>query len=79
MPKVGDRVREYTNLSDPDHGVTHGRDGSWVVSEVQTFAGPDSALKLVVCVCSYQPIEDPWQSLQRGAPIDQKTLANVLG
>lgn len=77
LPEIGDRVRDYANLSDPDNGVTHGKDGDWVVAEVQTFDGADTPLRIVVCVCSYEPVDDQWQALKRSAPIDQKALAQV--
>ena len=77
LPQVGDRVREYTNLADPGHGVTHGKDGDWVVTEVQPFEGTNAPLRIVVCVCRYEPVDEPWQALKRGAPIDQAALAQV--
>ncbi len=77
MPVVGERVREYTNLADPGNGVTHGKDGDWVVAEVQQFNSPDTGTRIVVCVCSYQPIEAQWQELRRGAPITAESLAAV--
>lgn len=66
LPQVGDRVRDYENLADPGDGVTHGRDGDWVVTEVQEFSSPASPVKIVVCLCSYQPTEGPWEELRRG-------------
>jgi len=77
LPQVGDRARDYANLADPGNGVTHGKDGDWVVSEVQQFNSPDTDMKIVVCLCSYQPIEAQWQELRRGAPITAESLAGV--
>jgi hypothetical protein len=75
LPKVGDRVKDYENLSDPGNGVTHGKDGDWVVSEVQEFSSPASPIKILICLCSYQPIEPVWEELDRGVPIGQLSLA----
>ena len=66
LPAVGDRIRDYTNLSDPDNGITHGRDGSWVVSRVQHFSSFDTDERVVICYCQFQPIEAPWQPLEKG-------------
>jgi hypothetical protein len=44
---------------------------------VQQFNSPDTDMKLVICVCSYQPIEAQWQELRRGAPITAESLAGV--
>lgn len=77
LPQVGDRVRDYANLVDPGNGITHGKDGDWVVSEVQEFASPATDMKIVVCVCRYQPVEPQWQEIARGAPINEAMLAQV--
>lgn len=69
LPKVGDRVREYTNLEDPDNGVTHGRDGDWTVTRIHQFSSFDTDQRIMVCYCSYQPITPKWEKLQRGAPV----------
>ncbi|MEM6840492.1 MAG: hypothetical protein AAF609_27130 [Cyanobacteria bacterium P01_C01_bin.120] len=69
LPTVGDRVRDYTNLSDPGNGVTHGRDGDWFVSKVEQFSSPDTDLQIAVCLCEYQPIDAQWQAVNRGAPV----------
>ncbi len=42
IPQVGDRARDYANLADPGNGVTHGKDGDWIVAEVQQFTSPDT-------------------------------------
>jgi hypothetical protein len=71
LPQVGDRVREYANLSDPDNGVTHGRDGDWVISGVQQFSSFDTDARIVVCHCEYQPIEANWQKIKRGIAVSE--------
>ncbi|NET37670.1 MAG: hypothetical protein F6K19_37575 [Cyanothece sp. SIO1E1] len=75
IPKVGDRLREYENLQDPGNGVTHGRDGDWVVSEIRQFTSPDTEDRIVVCYCEYQPIPENWEELHRGAPVDEMLAA----
>lgn len=77
MPKVGDRVREYTNLSAPGHGITHGKDGDWVISQVDVFDSPTSSFHVVVCTCQFQPIESEWEVIHRGKPINEAELANT--
>ena len=74
LPQVGDRIRDYENLSDPGNGVSHGKDGDWVVAEVQEFSNPASPIKILVCLCNYQPIESPWEELDRGAPLTQQRI-----
>lgn len=70
LPKVGERIREYANLDNPEHGgITHGRDGDWVVRSIQQFSSPDTNQRIVVCYCSYQPITPNWKKLHRGAPV----------
>lgn len=76
MPQVGERVREYTNLSDPGNGITHGKDGDWIVTEVDSFHSPTSPLKIVMCTCQFQPIESEWQEIRRGKPITGEMLAS---
>ncbi|MFB8788882.1 MAG: hypothetical protein U7123_08525 [Potamolinea sp.] len=51
------RTRDYTNLEDPNNGITHGCDGDWVVERICQFSSPDTEQRIVVCYCSYQPIE----------------------
>lgn len=70
IPKVGDRVREYMNVSDPGNGVTHGREGEWKVVQVCQFASFDTDERIVVCYCQYQPINDQWEELPRGAAVE---------
>ena len=65
LPNIGDRFREYTNLDDPENGVTHGRDGDWVVTNIHRFSSPDTEQQIVVCYCSYQPIMPNWEKLKR--------------
>ncbi len=76
MPQVGERVREYANLSDPGNGITHGKDGNWVVTGVDSFNSPTSPLKIVVCTCQFQPIGSEWQEIRRGKPISDEMLAS---
>ncbi len=71
LPQVGDRLREYANLQDPGNGVTHGRDGDWVVNKIDQFSSFDTNQRIVVCYCCYQPVEANWVELHRGKPIDQ--------
>lgn len=71
LPQVGDRVREYANLSEPGNGVTHSKDGDWVVSRVQHFSSFDTDDRIVICYCDYQPLVSEWQELRRGAPITE--------
>lgn len=71
LPQVGERIREYTNLEDPGNGITHGRDGDWIVTRIHHFSSFDTEQRIVVCYCQYQPITPSWEKLQRGAPVDQ--------
>ncbi|NER29090.1 MAG: hypothetical protein F6J89_16000 [Symploca sp. SIO1C4] len=71
MPAIGDRVREYTNPNDPNNGITHGRDGDWVVSRLHQFSSLDTDQLIVVCFCEYQPIDSEWEELNQGRPVDQ--------
>jgi hypothetical protein len=79
LPKVGERVREYTNLEDPNNGITHGRDGDWVIERICQFSSPDTEERIVVCYCSYQPIEPHWEKIQRGAPVSEMLEAIKVG
>ena len=76
IPQVGDKTRDYKNLSDPGNGVTHGKDGDWVVTRVQQFFASDTEERIVVCYCSYQPVTSDWEALQRGESVNQM-LATV--
>lgn len=71
MPQVGARVREYANVKDPGNGVTHGRDGDWIVVRVCQFASFDTDERIVICYCQYQPINAEWEELRRGASVDE--------
>jgi hypothetical protein len=75
LPEIGSRTRDYTNLADPGNGVTHGKDGDWVVNRIQQFLDPDSGDRVVICYCDYQPITPQWQELRRGAPVDEMLAA----
>ena len=71
LPKIGDRIREYTNLDNPEQGgITHSRDGDWVVTMIHQFSSPDTPTHIVVCYCSYQPITPNWVKLKRGKPVN---------
>ena len=65
LPQVGDRVRDYENLENPGNGVTHGKDGDWVVSEVQEFSSPASPVKILICLCEFSLIAAEWEELNR--------------
>ena len=79
LPKVGERVREYENLDNPEHGgITHGRDGDWVVTRIHQFSSSDTDQRIVVCYCSHQPITPSWEKLHRGAPVHQMLQAGEL-
>ncbi|MCC3421129.1 MAG: hypothetical protein JGK28_25280 [Microcoleus sp. PH2017_07_MST_O_A] len=47
LPQPGDRTRDYDNLSDSGNGVTHGKDGDWIVTSVHQFSSFDSDLRIV--------------------------------
>lgn len=79
LPQVGVRVREYANLKDPDNGITHGRDGDWVVTHVYQFSSRDTNLRVVICSCAYQPIEANWVELQRGKPVNEIEQPTQIG
>lgn len=78
LPQVGDRVQEFENLSDPGNGVSHGREGDWVVNKVVHLTGDSPDLSVVVCDCSYQPIAAQWEELRRGAPVAEMLQAAVV-
>lgn len=71
IPQVGDKTRDYENLSDPGNGVTHGKDGDWVVTSVQQFSSVDTEERIVVCYCSYQPVASHWEALQQRESVNQ--------
>ena len=71
LPQVGDHVREYTNLEEPGQGITHGRDGDWVVDEVLKFRSFDTQDRIVVCICVHSPIAAEWKKLKRRAPVNE--------
>ncbi|WP_052128918.1 hypothetical protein [Neosynechococcus sphagnicola] len=71
LPKPGDRVREYANLDTPGDGVTHGRDGDWIVTRVQHFSSFDTDTRIVICYCEYQPALPNWEPVHRGQPVDE--------
>lgn len=71
MPQIGDRTRDYENLTDPGNGVTHGKDGDWVVNRIEHFSSFDTSDRIVVCYCTYSPINANWQSLRQGKPVHE--------
>ncbi|MDY6941255.1 MAG: hypothetical protein SWY16_26810 [Cyanobacteriota bacterium] len=75
LPQVGDRLREYSNLEDPANGITHGRDGDWIVTRIHQFSSFDTDSRIVVCYCQYQPISPDWEPLERGLPADEMLQA----
>ena len=80
LPKVGDRIREYANLDNPEEGgITHGRDGDWVVNSIHSFTSGDTDQRIIVCYCSYQPITPDWRRLKRGKPVDEMLEAIGVG
>ncbi len=77
LPHVGDRVRDYANLADPGNGVTHGKDGDWVVTRMHQFSSFDTDVRIVVCYCEYQPIAPHWEPLHRGTSVETMLEAPV--
>lgn len=71
LPQIGDRVREYVNLEDPDNGITHGKDGDWIVTRINHFSSQETNQEIAVCYCAYQPIESNWVELKRGRPVNE--------
>jgi hypothetical protein len=71
LPKLGDRVREYTELDNPGGETVHGRDGDWLVSRIEHFSSFDTDTRIVLCYCQYQPIEADWKPLKRGKPMHE--------
>lgn len=76
LPQPGDRIRDYDNVSDSGNGVTHGKDGDWIVTGVHQFSSFDTDLRIVLCYCSFQPITSDWEALQQGDSVNQM-LATV--
>lgn len=71
LPQIGDRVREYENLEDPGNGITHGRDGNWIVKSIHEFSSSSTNLGIAVCYCAYEPVESKWVELKRGKPVNE--------
>lgn len=78
MPQIGHRVREYTNLANPGDGITHGKDGDWLVCKTELLSSPDSPLKVLVCTCQFQPLDSQWEVIRRGEPIDEAVLVSAV-
>lgn len=77
LPKPGDRLRDYSNLTDPGNGVTHGREGDWVVMEVEQFIST-SGREVITCYCAFEPIAANWQALNRqGNETELRSLAET--
>jgi hypothetical protein len=74
-PQVGDHVPVFANLEDPGNGITHGRDGDWLVSDVETFTSKRDSTRIVVCYCTYAPITPQWEAIERGAPVEDLVTA----
>jgi len=80
IPNIGERIREYTNLDDPEQGgITHGRDGDWVIERICQFSSPDTEQRIIVCYCSYQPIDPNWKKISEGKPVDEMLEALKVG
>lgn len=79
LPQVGDRVQRFENLEDPGNGATHARADDWVVERICQFSSPDTEERIVVCYCSYQPIETHWEKIHRGAPVSEMLEAVKVG
>lgn len=71
LPQVGDRIRDYENLTDPGNGVTDGKDGDWVVTRMHHFSSFDTDERIVVCYCQFQPANADWERLKRGTPVNE--------
>lgn len=70
-PQIGERVREYASQGHEDGFTTHGRDGDWIVSEIQRFTSADTDQTVIICYCEYQPIEVEWEPLNLQAPSEK--------
>jgi hypothetical protein len=76
LPQVGDRIREYAQMEpETSSGITHGRDGDWVVTSINQFSSFDTNQRIVVCYCTYQPVTPDWEKLGRGAPVQATATA----
>jgi hypothetical protein len=79
LPQVGDRTREYAALEEDSDSITHGREGDWVIERICQFSSPDTQQRIVVCYCSYQPIDPHWEKIHRGAPVSEMLEAMKVG
>jgi hypothetical protein len=59
-------------------GITHGRDGDWVVTSINQFSSFDTNQRIVVCYCTYQPVTPDWEKLGRGAPVQLQQQHNQI-
>jgi hypothetical protein len=64
-----------STLEDPGNGITHGRDGDWLVSDVETFTSKRDSTQIVVCYCTYAPITPQWEAIERGASVEDLVTA----
>jgi hypothetical protein len=63
-------------VPNPNNGVTHGKDGDWIVTRVQQFSAVDTEEQIVVCYCCYEPVTSDWEALQQSESVNQM-LATV--
>lgn len=66
LPQLGERVDTYQ--SDSAGFTSHWREGNWVVTRVEHFSSFDTDTRIVLCWCSYQPINSEWKPVKRGQP-----------
>lgn len=79
LPQVGDRTRDYAALEEDSDSITHGREGDWVIERICQFSSPDTQQRIVVCYCSYQPIDPHWEKIHRGAPVSEMLETMKVG
>ena len=61
IPKVGERLSQFTRLPNEETQV---REGDWQVSRVEKYSSDDESGEwgvIYVCYCTYSPIEQKWQ------------------
>jgi hypothetical protein len=69
LPALGSRIREYHSDQSTSQ-ITHGRDGDWIVNRVEKFSSHDTAMRIVICWCIYQPTACNWQRLNQGQSVN---------
>lgn len=77
LPQPGDRIREYGNPLEASNGITHSKQGNWVVTRIEHFSSFDSNDRIVICYCQYQPVEADWQPLRRGRSVPELLEGNL--